>query len=307
MRCKEKREVYEYVYNSTRKLCKADKKKTTSLNPTDKKIIPLYKSFKKLHNNETAILFGSGLTFLEYKEFSDSLEWLRVGVNAHHVIFPMGSEKNTFDLLFMTDSGHGYFSENLDKYLDSDPYYAKFWNYKNSDFWPYFHDTKKLIPYSWYSEFGRESIEVFDYDRGISHRKLMPTFKTEEMNHWKKDISVYPFSNAGMVSWIALLFLLYAGVKTVYLVGMDCVQEKAGNYYAKPRHFAYDNDDDEELKKELDDRLGVDTGPNESKLVRFDLRWITIKYWIEEHYPRVKIISVNPVALEGVMNEDIYL
>ena len=217
MRNKKKQELYDMVSNLTREHAINKCRLTTegsvggarALTSHDKFILNAYKNFKNLHKNETAILFGSGPTFLEYKEFSDSLEWLRVGVNGHHFIFPDNSEKNTFDIIFMVDMFPDYYKENKDLFFNSSPYYTKFVNVNNSKFLDYFEGGQKITPMVWHTVDGREEIQLYDYSRGIYHNKVLPTWSIdEEVNVWKKDLSAHPFGNGGMSTWNALQFIL---------------------------------------------------------------------------------------------------
>lgn len=87
---------------------------------------------------------------------------------------------------------------------------------------------------------------------------------------WQKDISNKPFYGA-TIAQPATQFLLYTGVKKVYLVGCDL-----GNSY------------------------------NDQYAVRvWTDAWKKLPPFLQENYPGVEIISVNPEGLTGVFS-DIY-
>ena len=83
----------------------------------------------------------------------------------------------------------------------------------------------------------------------------------------------------GTIPLIALQFLLYAGFKKIYLVGCDC---------SVKGHFSKD------MKKQvtLDTELGV-----------WLLGWKKIKEFAQINYPDTKIISINPIGLQGYFEE----
>jgi hypothetical protein len=78
----------------------------------------------------------------------------------------------------------------------------------------------------------------------------------------------------------ALQVMLYTGVSEIYLVGCDCGGQSS--YLTEPS-----------VKWKDSTQTSV-------------LHWNIFKDYVSAEYPDVKIISVNPVALKGVFDEDIY-
>ena len=82
------------------------------------------------------------------------------------------------------------------------------------------------------------------------------------------------------IAFPALQVLLYTGVKKIYLVGCDCGGQSS---YLSDEKVPW-----------ADDTLDM---------IR---RWETFKVFAHSSYPDVEIISINPVALKGVFDEDIF-
>lgn len=90
------------------------------------------------------------------------------------------------------------------------------------------------------------------------------------------DIEHEPLGDFGGTVFSAMQFILYTHPKTIYLVGCDC---SSGYFFNNAA-------------------LDIDTSPQ----VR---SWKFLKTFVDDYYPDIKIISVNPVGLKGLF-EDIY-
>ena len=99
------------------------------------------------------------------------------------------------------------------------------------------------------------------------------------VNGFFKDISTEPFMNHSIV-FPAVQFALYAGFTKIYLVGCDC----DGVYHTN----------------------GFNTQNTTSEINKVLLEtWKKLKIWKNTEYPHSKIVSLNPVGLIGIMDEDI--
>jgi glycosyltransferase involved in cell wall biosynthesis len=90
------------------------------------------------------------------------------------------------------------------------------------------------------------------------------------------DISVMPLPNYKSIIFPALSFAIYTNPKRIYIVGCDC--DNLGNF---------------------------DNFQGESKLDVAIIRngWINFKQFVEQMYPSMEIISVNPIGLKGIFND----
>ncbi len=102
-------------------------------------------------------------------------------------------------------------------------------------------------------------------------------------NKWAVDIDNEPFGDFGGAVFSALQFILYAHPKRIFLVGQDC---NKGYFY---------NAEKIEMKE------GCIAGDNSGKTWGYK----KFKEFVEQMYPDVEIISVNPVGLKGLFT-DIY-
>lgn len=107
--------------------------------------------------------------------------------------------------------------------------------------------------------------------------------------NFKSDISKHSFYNQSN-SFPAIQFLLYTGVKKIYLVGHDC---GAGSSYLSPNERSI-----------YDVFLAGEKVRKKANLVP---HWKICKEFIDINYPDVDIVSVNPVNLKGIFNDVYYI
>ena len=88
---------------------------------------------------------------------------------------------------------------------------------------------------------------------------------------FKKDISEGSLVGVASISFEALQFILYSGVKNIYLVGHDC-DYTTGTFRTQ---FAGQHVEGNHMLQ----------------------YWPLVKDWVEKNYPDVNIYSINPVAL----------
>lgn len=98
------------------------------------------------------------------------------------------------------------------------------------------------------------------------------------------DIESEPIGNFYSVSFQAMQFILYTNPAKIYLIGMD-------SNVATEGHFT-----DTEEKKKHESLIG-----NTIKCVK---SWQELKVFKEIYYPDTQIISVNPVGLKGIFEDE---
>ena len=90
--------------------------------------------------------------------------------------------------------------------------------------------------------------------------------------YWPYDISKEPLRDWGGTIFSALQFILYTHPKRIYLVGCDCTD--GGHFYGgKTEKF--------------------------SAAIRW---WVDFKNYIQNSFPNIEIISVNPIGLRNMFN-----
>ena len=93
------------------------------------------------------------------------------------------------------------------------------------------------------------------------------------------DISTQPLGCFGSIVFPALQFALWTNPKTIYLVGCDCTNDGYFNSANRSTEFQPDN---------------------------IYLAYEKFKHFVKIYYPETKIVSVNPVRLKGLFDNDLY-
>ena len=148
----------------------------------------------------------------------------------------------------------------------------------------------KLKDYNFIKFFGRNewTEQFYMHDRFpkylIEENNGRRFFTCEPSNEIYEDITYYPLMGGYSIIFQALHFAIFTRPKRLLLVGCDCTYNK---------HFDGKSYDESE-----DDALPVE---------RFVLQWIEgykkVKIFIEQYYPDMEIISVNPVGLRGMFHD----
>ena len=124
------------------------------------------------------------------------------------------------------------------------------------------------------------SIHNFSIDQIKNLQSINATPCDINTNYIHKDLEKNSFLNHSIV-FSATQFALYCGFTKIYLVGCDC------SGYFHSNNFLENND----------------TSFIDNDLVYW---WTQIYNFKNTHYIDTKIISINPVGLKNVMDEDIY-
>lgn len=216
---------------------------------TDQRLTEL-KRFKNLHHDNQAIVFGTGKTLLDYpintKLHRDSI---KVGVNS--IIF-----HDTFldlDYFFIQDTGIN--EGHINSYCKSKTQYDKF----NVNIQKFYGTCDQKTNKNWYLSHG-------DCKAG----NALPYYINAKTNYtYTTDLETQPFGEGHTVVMSAIQFLIFTGIKKIYLVGIDCTGARI----------------------------------KESKSKKYNLKgWYKMREWIDTLHD-VSIININPVGLIDIFDK----
>ena len=219
-------------------------------------------SYKDKHVGMSAVFFGSGPTILDCDFNTIPGDFLRFGTNDQ--IFLDGID---LDYWFMGDSAPqvpSKFYDRFDEYNDYLPKKQKFVRYCNWE------DNRIITVPNWgqVPRNGQLPLNLKNSQYYISDSGGNPSHCL-----FKKDISEGTLMCVASISFEILQFILYCGIKNIFLVGHDC--DYSNGTFAKIMVGKYQRADFYILKY-----------------------WKIAKEWIDENYPDVKLFSINPVALD---------
>ena len=219
-----------------------------------------FAEYHNRHHGAKAILFGSGPSILKFDGTEIPRDVLRFGVNDQMFL------DLDLDYWFMGDAMPqvpSKFYERYDEYNDYVPKKQKFVRYCN---WK---DDREIIVPDWGAvprngqlPLDMKNCKYYICDSGGNPNGCL----------FKKDISIGNMTAVASISFEILQFMLYCGVKEIFLVGHDC--DYSNGTFAKIMIGKQQNAD--------------------YYILRY---WGLVKHWIEENYPEVRVYSVNPVAL----------
>jgi hypothetical protein len=167
-----------------------------------------------------------------------------------------------------------HYYDKLASYNDYLPKEQKFVRYCN---WK---DDREIIVHPWgrvprngQLPLGMKNTKYYMCDSGGNPDKCL----------FKKDISKENLTAVASITFEVLQFVLYTGIKKIYLVGQDC--DYSNGTFAK-----------------------IMIGKQQQADYYILRYWKIVKNWIEQIYPDVEIYSINPVALDiftTIGNKDI--
>lgn len=103
------------------------------------------------------------------------------------------------------------------------------------------------------------------------------------------DITSAPLGNFNSIAFPALQFILYTNPSKIYIVGCDVSADG---------HFSNKKLTTEQIKLYKNDQIEI------NNLLK--KQWAEFKLFRDIYYPDTKIVSINPVGLKGLFDEDIY-
>lgn len=214
------------------------------------------------HIGESAILFGSGPTILEFNSGQVPPDVLRYGVN-DQIFLDLD-----LDYWFMGDACSQTPSKFYDRFMEYNEYKPNIQKFIRHCNWP---DDRKITVPNWGNvprngqlPFNMKHAKYYTCDSGGGN---------PDVCLFKKDISVNNLNSVASITFEVLQFMLFCGIKKIYLVGHDCDYSK-GTFarFMIGKHQRADY-----------------------WILRY---WKIVKDWIDDNYPDVEIYSVNPVALK---------
>tara|TARA_R110000822_G_scaffold3742_5_gene16145 strand:+ start:863 stop:1621 length:759 start_codon:yes stop_codon:yes gene_type:complete len=212
------------------------------------------------HVGKSAILFGSGPSILQFDNSNVPNDVLRFGVNDQVFL------NLNLDYWFMGDAlpqVPSKFYNRFDKYNDYKPNEQKFIRYCT---WP--DDREISVPN--FGKVPRNGQLPLDMD-GAKYYMCDSGGNPEECL-FKNDISEGYMTAVASISFEVLQFMLYCGIKKIFLVGHDC--DYSNGTFAK-----------------------IMIGKSQ-RADHYILRyWKIVAPWISKNYPDVEVKIINPVAL----------
>ena len=210
-----------------------------------------FQRYKDIHENASAIMFGNGPTLKQFVDKKENTSIIRAGLN--EIIFT----DIDIDYFFLGDAGDKNLTKDMQAYHDYFPKKQKFVGL----------DPRDFLNFQLYLDGGLVD-KAIHYDCHVDRSR-------GGYDAMAKDLSSSPMPRLGSISFEVLQFLLYTGVKKIFLVGHDC-----------------------------DYRFGTFTGENVNLTdvahggsIKLLNSWNHAKNFIDKEYPEVEIYSVNPVAL----------
>ena len=220
-----------------------------------------FAEYQNKHLGAKAVLFGSGPTILQFNSGQLPSDVLKYGVN-DQIFLDLN-----LDYWFMGDAMPQVPSKFYDKFADYNEYQPNFQKFIRYCNWA---DDRKITVPGW-GEVPRNG--QLPLNMNNSKYYICDSGGNPDSCLFKKDISQGNLTAVASISFEILQFMLYCGVKKIFLVGHDCNYDKGT--------FA---------KIMIGKQQGADYW-----ILRY---WSIVKVWIEENYPDVEIYSVNPVALD---------
>tara|TARA_R100000315_G_C5205062_1_gene121077 strand:+ start:355 stop:1005 length:651 start_codon:yes stop_codon:yes gene_type:complete len=209
----------------------------------------IFKQFENKHKGQVAVLFGSGPSLNEYKHIEADVY---VGVNyiGDFELFDQSKDNHQkLDYYFFGDRGR-CMDESFDVRI------AKF-GASEVDGSP--HEL----------HYSKEEVELFGA-YPMSVRNMMPP-------RFTLDISENATCGVSVI-FHALNFLLYTGIKTIYIVGCDCNEKVC-----------------------FDGKPIINSGDASYDI--YKVGWKEAKNFIDNNNLETEIISVNPVGLKNLFKE----
>tara|TARA_Y100000004_G_scaffold167863_1_gene200769 strand:- start:1050 stop:1754 length:705 start_codon:yes stop_codon:yes gene_type:complete len=231
----------------------------------------VFSEYKDAHKGESCVFYGCGPTIKEFNKSNVPSSFLKFGVNETLLL------DLDLDYWFMGDSNpqdRTKFWDKLDLYRDYQPALAKFVRVcKWAEGTTVYLDGIGNVPRN-----GQLPLDM----PGCKYYEAIWGGDPQDCK-FKKDISNGPIVDVASISFEVLQFILFTGIKKIYLVGHDCNYSK-GTF------------------------TGCMVGQKHNAGMHILNYWKVIKDWIAENYPEVEIFSVNPVELthyNEVKQEDI--
>lgn len=209
-----------------------------------------FTKFNNIHHNNPAIIFGTGPTLLDYNtETPLHQDSIKVGVNS--IIF----HDTPLDLDYYFIQDQGITEAHPNSYYKSKTQYDRYRVNIQKFYGTSSHKTNK----NWY-------LSLDDCRDGHA----LPYLVNVRSDYaYTSNLDTEPVGDGHTVVMSAIQFLLYTGVKKIYLVGIDCTGARI----------------------------------KETKSKVYNLKgWYKMKQWIDTLHD-VSIININPVGLIDIFDK----
>lgn len=214
-------------------------------------IVSVFTRFESVHLGRSAVLFLSGPTLAQYEPPEQDL--ITCGVNT--VLF----HRPTLDYYFLQDPGKpSHANSYVSRRAEYDSFKARFAKFYGTTLHKFDADGALLYEFTHGPIVRRNGARIEDPD--------VPARFSANLTH-------KPPAAAGSIAFPALQFLLWTGVKRIYIVGADITDGR---------------------------RIGEET-PSQDYAAQNHLgRWREFERWVRGAYPKVSIVPLNPVGLKGM-------
>jgi|TARA_R110000787_G_scaffold127453_1_gene238889 hypothetical protein len=217
--------------------------------------------YKDIHKGQSAIFFGSGPTLLDFDTDRIPDDMLRFGLN-DQIFLDLN-----LDYWFMGDSMPQVPSKFYDRAQEYNDYRPKKQKFVRICTW----DLDMFIDLEAHGRVARngqlppiDGAKYYVADSGGNPNICL----------FNEELSIGRLKAVSSISFEVLQFILYTGVKKIYLVGHDC--DYSEGTFAK-----------------------IMIGKSQ-RADHYILRyWKVVKRWLDEHHPDVEIYTINPVALDA--------
>ena len=209
-----------------------------------------FTKFKNTHPGKEAIIFGTGVTLLDY-DTNTSLHHNSIKVGVNSIIF--NDKPLELDYFFIQDTGIN--ERHPNSYYMSKSHYDEYSAYIQKFYGINSHKTNK----NWY-------LSLQDCKDG----NALPYLVNVVSNYaYTTNLETDPIGDGHTAVMSAIQFLLYTGVKKIYLVGIDCTGARI----------------------------------KESKSKEYNLKgWYKMREWIDTLHD-ANIININPVGLIDIFDK----
>lgn len=207
--------------------------------------------YKDIHKGKSAALLGNGPTFNEY---DNTKNIITVGCNQH-----IRCDWLDLDYYFIGDA------EDKTKGFNNDP--KAYFNYFKN-----IHPKNNFVRINRPGPFCTE--RCASVPEGLSNCIY---YKADRCIKEWNDLSSDPtqsFCISGSITFEMLQFVLYTGIKRLYLIGQDCSLHK-GSFYNEKTRFS-----------------------NKTTSMSLVKRWLQVKEFLDNKFPEVEVRIINPVLMK---------
>lgn len=224
-----------------------------------------FQQYENIHEGKDVVIIATGPSLSQFKPISNAVY---VGLNRAFL-----ADQINLDYLFMQD--YSAVKDYIDLSLPyKNPNLKRFYGILDPEFLKHFYgvtDTEYLN--SW-------PIPTLYTKRHNASRYYVKSVHFPNKNQqdlFTDDITLDKLICYGSVVFPALQFILFTNPKRIYLVGCDCVNNGQFN--------------------------DSQTQPDNLGFVNLKHGWDMFKIFVEERYPNLEIISVNPIGLKGMFTD----